>query len=42
MSNFTDLRSGDDEVAQLFRRAQTHSREGADQAKQLLSSRLAG
>ncbi len=31
---------GDDEVANLLRRAQEHSRKGGDQAKRLLASRL--
>ncbi|MDQ1671091.1 MAG: hypothetical protein QOE40_3152 [Actinomycetota bacterium] len=34
------VRDGDNEVADLFRRAQDHSRTGAEQAKQLLRSRL--
>ena len=33
-------RDGDDEVAQLFRRAQEHSRRGGEEGKRLLSSRL--
>ncbi|HET6259347.1 hypothetical protein [Pseudonocardia sp.] len=33
---------GDNEVAELFRRAQTESRKGADQGKQLLARRLSG
>jgi hypothetical protein len=33
-------REGDTELADFFRRAQTESRKGADQAKQLLSQRL--
>ncbi|MCU1665639.1 MAG: hypothetical protein JWR58_5704 [Pseudonocardia sp.] len=35
-------RDGDNEVAELFRRAQTESRKGADQGKQLLARRLSG
>jgi hypothetical protein len=35
-------REGDNELADFFRRAQTESRKGADQAKQLLSRRLGG
>ncbi len=35
-------RAGDSEVAELFRRAQTESRKGADQGKQLLAGRLHG
>jgi hypothetical protein len=35
-------REGDDELADFFRRAQTESRKGADQAKELLSRRLGG
>lgn len=34
-------RSGDNELADFFRRAQTESRKGADQAKNLLARRLA-
>jgi hypothetical protein len=34
-------RSGDGEVADLFRRAQSESRKGAEQGKALLASRLA-
>ncbi|MBP2366330.1 hypothetical protein [Pseudonocardia parietis] len=34
------VRDGDDEVADLFRRAQSDSKKGAEQAKQLLSGRL--
>lgn len=33
-------RAGDDELADLFRRAQSDSRKGAEQGKQLLSERL--
>jgi hypothetical protein len=33
-------RDGDDEVAELFRKAQSDSRKGADQGKSLLASRL--
>ncbi|MDQ3741271.1 MAG: hypothetical protein M3320_02575 [Actinomycetota bacterium] len=33
-------RDGDDEVAQLFRRAQEHSRRGGEEGKRLLQSRL--
>jgi hypothetical protein len=33
-------RDGDTELAEFFRRAQAESRKGADQAKQLLRSRL--
>jgi hypothetical protein len=33
-------RSGDDELAEFFRRAQGGSREGAEQAKQMLAQRL--
>ena len=35
-------RAGDNELAEFFRRAQGESRKGADQAKQLLASRLSG
>jgi hypothetical protein len=35
-------RAGDTDLADFFRRAQETSRKGADQGKQLLSSRLAG
>jgi hypothetical protein len=35
-------REGDNELADFFRRAQTESRKGAEQAKQLLSRRLGG
>ena len=35
-------RDGDTEVAELFRRAQEHSRRGGEQGKQLLQSRLSG
>ena len=34
-------RDNDRELAELFRRAQTESRKGAEQAKQLLRTRLA-
>jgi hypothetical protein len=33
-------RHGDEELAEFFRRAQTESRKGAEQAKQLLGTRL--
>jgi hypothetical protein len=33
-------RDGDNEVAELFRRAQEHSRRGGEQGKALLRSRL--
>ncbi len=35
-------RDGDAELADLFRRAQAESRKGAEQGKQLLSSRISG
>ena len=35
-------RNGDNEVADLFRRAQSDSRKGAEQGKQLLAARLRG
>ena len=35
-------RAGDNEVADLFRKAQADSRKGAEQGKQLLRSRLGG
>jgi hypothetical protein len=35
-------RDGDNELAELFRRAQAESRKGAEQGKQLLGSRLRG
>ena len=35
-------RDGDNEVAELFRKAQADSRKGAEQAKALLRSRLSG
>ena len=35
-------RDGDSELADLFRKAQAESRKGAEQGKQLLSSRLGG
>jgi hypothetical protein len=34
-------RSGDNELAELFRKAQAESRKGAEQGKQLLAARLA-
>jgi hypothetical protein len=34
-------REGDQELAEFFRRAQTESRKGAEQGKQLLASRIA-
>lgn len=34
-------RSGDSELADFFRKAQTESRKGAEQGKQLLRARLA-
>ena len=33
-------RDGDEEVANLFRRAQEHSKKGGDEGKRLLTSRL--
>jgi hypothetical protein len=33
-------RAGDQELAEFFRKAQTESRKGAEQGKQLLASRL--
>jgi hypothetical protein len=33
-------RGGDDELAELFRKAQSDSRKGAEQGKQLLATRL--
>ena len=33
-------RDGDNEVADLFRRAQEHSRKGGEEGKRLLTSRL--
>ena len=33
-------REGDNELAEFFRRAQSESRKGAEQGKQLLASRL--
>ena len=33
-------RSGDSELVQFFRKAQTESRKGAEQGKQLLAARL--
>jgi hypothetical protein len=35
-------RDGDSELAELFKKAQTESRKGADKGKQLLRQRLAG
>ena len=35
-------RAGDDELADLFRRAQAESRKGAEEGKKLLASRLHG
>jgi hypothetical protein len=35
-------REGDSELADFFRRAQTESRKGAEQGKQMLASRLGG
>jgi hypothetical protein len=35
-------RDGDDELADLFRRAQAESRKGAEKGKQLLAGRLRG
>jgi hypothetical protein len=35
-------RDGDSELADFFRRAQSESRKGAEQAKEILRSRLAG
>ena len=35
-------RDGDNELAEFFRRAQSESRKGAEQGKQLLASRLSG
>jgi hypothetical protein len=35
-------RQGDSELADLFRRAQNHSKEGGDRAKALLGRRLGG
>ena len=35
-------RDGDNELAEFFRRAQSESRKGAEQGKQLLASRLGG
>jgi hypothetical protein len=34
--------AGDEELVQFFRRAQEESRKGAEQAKQLLATRLGG
>jgi hypothetical protein len=34
-------RAGDNELAEFFRKAQTESRKGAEQGKQLLAARLA-
>jgi hypothetical protein len=33
-------REGDNEIAELFRRAQEHSRRGGDEGKRLLQARL--
>jgi hypothetical protein len=35
-------RAGDNELAELFRRAQGESRKGAEQGKQMLASRIRG
>jgi hypothetical protein len=35
-------REGDDELAELFRRAQEESRKGGERGKQLLAQRLSG
>ena len=35
-------RDGDNELAELFRKAQSDSRKGAEQGKRLLSGRLGG
>ncbi|CAA9347060.1 MAG: FIG00829687: hypothetical protein [uncultured Nocardioidaceae bacterium] len=35
-------RDGDDELADMFRKAQAESRKGGEQGKQLLSQRLSG
>lgn len=35
-------RDGDNEVAELFRKAQSDSRKGAEQGKKLLRSRMSG
>ena len=35
-------RDGDNEVAELFKRAQEHSRRGGEEGKRLLASRLSG
>jgi hypothetical protein len=35
-------RDGDNEVAELFRKAQSDSRKGAEQGKKLLRSRISG
>ncbi len=35
-------RAGDNELADFFRRAQSESRKGAEQGKQLLAARLSG
>lgn len=35
------VRDGDDELADLFRRAQSESKKGAEQAKKMLAGRLA-
>ena len=36
------LRLGDDELVELFRKAQSESRKGAEQGKRLLAARLTG
>jgi len=36
------VRAGDDELAEFFRKAQSESRKGAEQGKQLLAARLKG
>ena len=35
-------RDGDSEVAELFKRAQEHSRRGGEEGKRLLASRMGG
>ena len=35
-------RDGDNEAAELFKRAQEHSRRGGEEGKKLLASRLSG
>ena len=37
-----DERAGDAELAEFFRKAQSESRKGGEQGKQLLAARLAG